>query len=167
MKSGSRCVLLLFFFLNHEVHLLQVKTVIWEARQVCPHSFYGRAFFWNVHFSYYFPTNIWPFPTGLLFFVVYFGLLLLLLSPVTPIEVVTYMQASNMPAIIISKVGEDETAAVQDNFLGLCAYFRKSSFFQHGWKYPQNSKTFSSKFDAVDNWVVVFFPADPGHGKLP
>lgn len=44
-------------------------------------------------------------PAGLLFFVVYFGLLLLLLSPVTPTLVVTYMQASNMPAIIISRVG--------------------------------------------------------------
>ncbi|XP_075889995.1 mannose-P-dolichol utilization defect 1b [Nelusetta ayraudi] len=41
---------------------------------------------------------------GLLFCVVYFGLLLLLLSPVTPILVVTYMQASNMPAIIISRL---------------------------------------------------------------
>lgn len=67
------------------------------------------------------------------------------------------MQASNMPAIIISRVGEDETAAVQDNFLGLCVYFRKSSFFQHGWIYPQNSKTFLSKFDTVDNEVLFLF----------
>ncbi|XP_076581326.1 mannose-P-dolichol utilization defect 1b [Chaetodon auriga] len=41
---------------------------------------------------------------GFLFLVVYFGLLVLLLSPVTPVSVVTYMQASNMPAIIISKL---------------------------------------------------------------
>ncbi|KAM8746731.1 mannose-P-dolichol utilization defect 1b [Acanthopagrus schlegelii] len=41
---------------------------------------------------------------GLLFLVVYFGLLVLLLSPVTPMSVVTYMQASNMPAIIIGRL---------------------------------------------------------------
>lgn len=41
---------------------------------------------------------------GFLFLVVYFGLLVLLLSPVTPVSVVTFMQASNMPAIIISKL---------------------------------------------------------------
>lgn len=49
-----------------------------------------------------------PSPAGLLFLVVYFGLLGLVLSPVTPALVVTYMQASNMPAIIIGRVGEDE-----------------------------------------------------------
>ncbi|XP_051231211.1 mannose-P-dolichol utilization defect 1b [Dicentrarchus labrax] len=41
---------------------------------------------------------------GLLFLIVYFGLLILLLSPVTPLLVVTYMQASNMPAIIIGRL---------------------------------------------------------------
>ncbi|XP_045920259.1 mannose-P-dolichol utilization defect 1b [Micropterus dolomieu] len=41
---------------------------------------------------------------GLLFLVVYFGLLVLVLSPVTPISVVTSMQASNVPAIIISRL---------------------------------------------------------------
>ncbi|XP_070710690.1 mannose-P-dolichol utilization defect 1b [Pempheris klunzingeri] len=41
---------------------------------------------------------------GFLFLVVYFGLLVLLLSPVTPKLVVTYMQASNMPAIIIGRL---------------------------------------------------------------
>ncbi|XP_044039149.1 mannose-P-dolichol utilization defect 1b [Siniperca chuatsi] len=41
---------------------------------------------------------------GLLFLGVYFGLLFLLLSPVTPISVVTSMQASNMPAIIIGRL---------------------------------------------------------------
>nr|XP_046237136.1 mannose-P-dolichol utilization defect 1b [Scatophagus argus] len=41
---------------------------------------------------------------GLFFVVVYFGLLILLLSPVTPMSVVTYMQASNMPAIIIGRL---------------------------------------------------------------
>ncbi|XP_035531590.1 mannose-P-dolichol utilization defect 1b [Morone saxatilis] len=41
---------------------------------------------------------------GLLFLIVYFGLLILLLSPVTPMSVVTYMQASNMPAIIIGRM---------------------------------------------------------------
>ncbi|KAM7377725.1 hypothetical protein PAMA_014163 [Pampus argenteus] len=41
---------------------------------------------------------------GLLFLVVYFGLLVLLLSPVTPMSVVTTMQASNMPAIIIGRL---------------------------------------------------------------
>ncbi|TMS02364.1 mannose-P-dolichol utilization defect 1b [Larimichthys crocea] len=41
---------------------------------------------------------------GLLFLVVYFGLLVLVLSPVTPMSVVTYMQASNMPAIIIGRL---------------------------------------------------------------
>lgn len=45
-------------------------------------------------------------PSGLLFVVVYFGLLMLLLSPVTPVSVVTSMQASNMPAIIIGRVGK-------------------------------------------------------------
>ncbi|XP_026154699.1 mannose-P-dolichol utilization defect 1b [Mastacembelus armatus] len=41
---------------------------------------------------------------GLLFLVVYFCLLVLLLSPVTPVSVVTSMQASNMPAIIIGRL---------------------------------------------------------------
>ncbi|XP_070785960.1 mannose-P-dolichol utilization defect 1b [Enoplosus armatus] len=41
---------------------------------------------------------------GLLFLVVYFGLLVLLLSPVTPMSVVTSMQASNMPAVIIGRL---------------------------------------------------------------
>ncbi|KAG7495847.1 hypothetical protein JOB18_006405 [Solea senegalensis] len=41
---------------------------------------------------------------GLLFAVVYFGLLVLLLSPVTPMSVVIFMQASNMPAIIIGRL---------------------------------------------------------------
>ncbi|XP_040887472.1 mannose-P-dolichol utilization defect 1b [Toxotes jaculatrix] len=41
---------------------------------------------------------------GLLFLVVYFGLLLLLLSPVTPMSVVTSMQAFNMPAIIVGRL---------------------------------------------------------------
>ncbi|KAM8897703.1 mannose-P-dolichol utilization defect 1b isoform 1-T1 [Spinachia spinachia] len=40
---------------------------------------------------------------GLLFLAVYFVLLLLLLSPVTPMSVVTSLQASNMPAIIIGR----------------------------------------------------------------
>lgn len=41
---------------------------------------------------------------GVLFLVVYFGLLALVLSPVTPLSVVTSMQASNMPAIIIGRL---------------------------------------------------------------
>uniref|UniRef100_A0A3Q3X8A9 Mannose-P-dolichol utilization defect 1 protein homolog n=1 Tax=Mola mola TaxID=94237 RepID=A0A3Q3X8A9_MOLML len=41
---------------------------------------------------------------GVLFLVMYFVLVVLLLSPVTPISVVTCMQASNMPAIIISRL---------------------------------------------------------------
>ncbi|KAF3697455.1 Mannose-P-dolichol utilization defect 1 protein [Channa argus] len=41
---------------------------------------------------------------GLLFVVVYFCLLILLLSPVTSMSVVTTMQASNMPAIIIGRL---------------------------------------------------------------
>ncbi|KAM9836920.1 mannose-P-dolichol utilization defect 1b [Aulostomus maculatus] len=41
---------------------------------------------------------------GLLFTAVYFTLLVLLLSPVTPMSVVTTMQASNMPAVIISRL---------------------------------------------------------------
>ncbi|XP_029310223.1 mannose-P-dolichol utilization defect 1b [Cottoperca gobio] len=41
---------------------------------------------------------------GLLFIVVYFGLLFLVLSPVTPMSVVTYLQASNVPAVIIGRL---------------------------------------------------------------
>ncbi|KAK5848644.1 hypothetical protein PBY51_006239 [Eleginops maclovinus] len=41
---------------------------------------------------------------GLLFIVVYVSLLFLVLSPVTPMSVVTYLQASNMPAIIIGRL---------------------------------------------------------------
>ncbi|KAM4611784.1 mannose-P-dolichol utilization defect 1b [Polymixia lowei] len=41
---------------------------------------------------------------GLLFLVLYFGLLAAILSPVTPMSVVTTMQASNMPAIIIGRL---------------------------------------------------------------
>ncbi|XP_046908071.1 mannose-P-dolichol utilization defect 1b [Hypomesus transpacificus] len=41
---------------------------------------------------------------GGLFLVAYFGLLFLALSPVTPPSVVTAMQASNMPAIIVGRL---------------------------------------------------------------
>ncbi|XP_061565911.1 mannose-P-dolichol utilization defect 1b [Cololabis saira] len=41
---------------------------------------------------------------GLLFLGVYVGLLLLLLSPATPMSVVTSMQAFNMPAIIVGRL---------------------------------------------------------------
>ncbi|XP_074479900.1 mannose-P-dolichol utilization defect 1b [Sebastes fasciatus] len=41
---------------------------------------------------------------GLLFMVVYFVLLVLVLSPVTPVSVITSMQAFNMPAIIIGRL---------------------------------------------------------------
>ncbi|KAM8881550.1 mannose-P-dolichol utilization defect 1b [Synchiropus picturatus] len=41
---------------------------------------------------------------GVMFVFVYMGLLVLLLSPVTPLSVVTTMQASNMPAIIIGRL---------------------------------------------------------------
>uniref|UniRef100_G3Q9G7 Mannose-P-dolichol utilization defect 1 protein homolog n=1 Tax=Gasterosteus aculeatus TaxID=69293 RepID=G3Q9G7_GASAC len=41
---------------------------------------------------------------GLLFLAVYFVLLLLLLSPATPMSVVTSLQASNMPAIIVGRL---------------------------------------------------------------
>ncbi|KAM9827798.1 mannose-P-dolichol utilization defect 1b [Neosynchiropus ocellatus] len=41
---------------------------------------------------------------GVMFVFVYMGLLVLLLSPVTPLLVVTTMQASNMPAIIIGRL---------------------------------------------------------------
>ncbi|KAF7647030.1 hypothetical protein LDENG_00178770 [Lucifuga dentata] len=41
---------------------------------------------------------------GIVFLVVYVALLALLLSPLTPPSVVTAMQASNMPAIIISRL---------------------------------------------------------------
>jgi len=44
-------------------------------------------------------------PPGLLFLVVYFGLLALLLSPVTPTSVSTSLQASTMPAVIVGRVG--------------------------------------------------------------
>ncbi|XP_008326497.1 mannose-P-dolichol utilization defect 1b [Cynoglossus semilaevis] len=46
---------------------------------------------------------------GLLFLVIYFGLVLLVLSPATPLSVVTFMQASNMPAIIISRLIQSVT----------------------------------------------------------
>ncbi|XP_062305603.1 mannose-P-dolichol utilization defect 1b [Osmerus eperlanus] len=41
---------------------------------------------------------------GALFLIVYFGLLFLALSPVTPASVVTAMQASNMPAIVVGRL---------------------------------------------------------------
>ncbi|CAI5677398.1 unnamed protein product [Oreochromis niloticus] len=47
--------------------------------------------------------------TGLLFMVIYFSLLVLLLSPVTPMSVVTSMQAFNMPAIIIGRLIQAST----------------------------------------------------------
>uniref|UniRef100_A0A3Q0SS62 Solute carrier family 66 member 3 n=1 Tax=Amphilophus citrinellus TaxID=61819 RepID=A0A3Q0SS62_AMPCI len=46
---------------------------------------------------------------GILFMVIYFSLLTLLLSPVTPMSVVTSMQASNMPAIIIGRLIQAST----------------------------------------------------------
>ncbi|XP_024144570.1 mannose-P-dolichol utilization defect 1b [Oryzias melastigma] len=42
--------------------------------------------------------------SGVVFLLVYFSLLLLLLSPITPMAVVTSMQAFNMPAIIIGRL---------------------------------------------------------------
>ncbi|XP_039903123.1 mannose-P-dolichol utilization defect 1b [Simochromis diagramma] len=47
--------------------------------------------------------------TGLLFMVIYFILLVLLLSPVTPMSVVTSLQAFNMPAIIIGRLIQAST----------------------------------------------------------
>ncbi|XP_063326479.1 mannose-P-dolichol utilization defect 1b [Pelmatolapia mariae] len=47
--------------------------------------------------------------TGLLFMVIYLSLLVLLLSPVTPMSVVTSMQAFNMPAIIIGRLIQAST----------------------------------------------------------
>ncbi|KAA8582780.1 hypothetical protein FQN60_006451 [Etheostoma spectabile] len=44
---------------------------------------------------------------GVLFLVVFIGLLVLVLSPVTPMPVVTYLQASNMPAIIIGRAASN------------------------------------------------------------
>lgn len=41
---------------------------------------------------------------GLIFLVVYFSLLGLLLSPVTPLSLITTLQASNMPAIIVGRL---------------------------------------------------------------
>ncbi|XP_068164239.1 mannose-P-dolichol utilization defect 1b isoform X2 [Antennarius striatus] len=46
---------------------------------------------------------------GFVFLVVYFALLALLLSPVTPVSVVTSMQAFNMPAIIIGRLNQAGT----------------------------------------------------------
>ncbi|XP_034020837.1 mannose-P-dolichol utilization defect 1b [Thalassophryne amazonica] len=46
---------------------------------------------------------------GLLFVVLYFGLLVILLSPLTPLSVVTMMQAFNMPAIVISRLMQAAT----------------------------------------------------------
>lgn len=54
---------------------------------------------YNLPLFFFFPFS------GFFLLVVYFGLLGLLLSPVVPVSVVTYMQASNMPTIIISRVG--------------------------------------------------------------
>ncbi|KAG5260938.1 hypothetical protein AALO_G00298200 [Alosa alosa] len=41
---------------------------------------------------------------GIIFLVVYFALVAILLSPMTPLSVVTTMQASNMPAIIFGRL---------------------------------------------------------------
>ncbi|XP_061767897.1 mannose-P-dolichol utilization defect 1 protein-like [Nerophis ophidion] len=41
---------------------------------------------------------------GVVFVLVYLGLLFLLMSPLTPSSVVTTMQASNMPAVIVSRI---------------------------------------------------------------
>ncbi|XP_060791655.1 mannose-P-dolichol utilization defect 1b [Neoarius graeffei] len=41
---------------------------------------------------------------GLGFLVIYFGLVAVLISPLTPMSVVTTMQASNMPAIIVGRL---------------------------------------------------------------
>ncbi|XP_036404401.1 mannose-P-dolichol utilization defect 1b [Megalops cyprinoides] len=41
---------------------------------------------------------------GLVFLVLYFSLVTLLMSPLTPLSVVTMMQASNMPAIIVGRL---------------------------------------------------------------
>ncbi|KAG7464684.1 hypothetical protein MATL_G00168110 [Megalops atlanticus] len=41
---------------------------------------------------------------GLVFIVLYFSLVTLLVSPLTPLSVVTMMQASNMPAIIVGRL---------------------------------------------------------------
>ncbi|KAL2079735.1 hypothetical protein ACEWY4_025479 [Coilia grayii] len=41
---------------------------------------------------------------GMIFFVIYFALLAVLISPLTPMSVVTTMQASNMPAIIVGRL---------------------------------------------------------------
>lgn len=49
--------------------------------------------------------SVWLF-VGLVFLIIYFGLMSVLISPLTPMTVVTAMQASNMPAIIFGRVGD-------------------------------------------------------------
>lgn len=52
---------------------------------------------------------------GFLLLVVYFGLLGLLLSPVTPVSVVTFLQASNMPTIAVSRVGDQSSLSLRQH----------------------------------------------------
>ncbi|XP_064409004.1 mannose-P-dolichol utilization defect 1b isoform X2 [Latimeria chalumnae] len=54
---------------------------------------------------------------GLGFLLVYFTLLFLLLSPLTPVAVITLLQASNLPAIIISRLIQ-ATANYQNGHTG-------------------------------------------------
>lgn len=72
---------------------------------VCLFLWRKRASTWDESFSLTLLHRHVASLAGLLFMVIYFILLVLLLSPVTPMSVVTSLQAFNMPAIIIGRVG--------------------------------------------------------------
>ncbi|KAL4631493.1 mannose-P-dolichol utilization defect 1 protein-like [Arapaima gigas] len=82
-------------------------TMAYSIAHSFPFSAWGEALFLmlqNVAIGFliqHYKGNTFP---GLLFVVLYFCIVSLLLSPVTPLLVVTTMQASNMPAIVVGRL---------------------------------------------------------------
>lgn len=82
-------------------------TMVYSIANKFPFSAWGEALFLmlqTVTISFLIQHYRGRSSGGLLFLVLYFGLLVILLSPVTPMSVVIYMQAFNMPAIIIGRL---------------------------------------------------------------
>ncbi|KAM4536430.1 mannose-P-dolichol utilization defect 1b [Odontesthes bonariensis] len=82
-------------------------TMVYSIANKFPFSAWGEALFLmlqTVTIGFLIQQYGGSISRGLVFVVVYFSLLVLLLSPIIPMSVVISMQASNMPAIIVGRL---------------------------------------------------------------
>ncbi|KAK2860508.1 hypothetical protein Q7C36_004674 [Tachysurus vachellii] len=82
-------------------------TMVYSIAKGFPFSAWGEALFLmlqSVTLAFLIQHYKGSTVKGLAFLVIYFGLLAVLISPITPMSVVTIMQASNVPAIIFGRL---------------------------------------------------------------